>query len=73
MSVQSKETEVRRLLSRAWSLRRRKAALPTVQNSRHLDLNRDFEDRHDGNIKYFVLLLVVSLLVCAVSQIVGSE
>jgi hypothetical protein len=69
-----KENEIRRLLSKAWSRRRRKASTPIVQNARHLDLNDEFAERRGGGIKYFFLILVLlTLLVYAVSRMIGLE
>lgn len=68
------ETQVRRLLSRTWMRRRRNADFADVQNAHELDLNREFEDRHDGSAKYFFLVtLVFALLVYAVSQALGLK
>jgi hypothetical protein len=69
-----KENEIRRLLSKAWSRRRRKASTPVVYNARHLDLNDEFAEPRGGGIKYFFLILVLlTLLVYAVSKVIGLE
>jgi hypothetical protein len=68
-----KENEIRRLLSKAWS-RRRKASTPVVYNARHLDLNEEFAERRSGGIKYFFLILVLfAMLIYAVSRMIGLE
>jgi hypothetical protein len=73
MSGPPKENEVRRLLSRAWS-RRRRADSPNVHNALHLDLNRDFEERRGDGIKYFVVVVVLlALLIYALSRTIGLE
>jgi hypothetical protein len=73
MSGIPKENEIRHLLSRAWSRRRRKADVPNVRNALHLDLNQEFDDRR-GGIKYFIVTLALfALLIYAVSQMVGLE
>jgi hypothetical protein len=72
MSEAPKENEIRRLLSRAWSRRRRTADSPSVHNALHLDLNREFEERRGDGIKYFFGMLVLfALLIYAASQMVG--
>lgn len=39
-----------------------------------MDLNREFEDRDEGSIKYLVLMAVLfALLVYAVTQMIGLE
>jgi hypothetical protein len=69
-----KENEIRRLLSKAWSRRRRKASTPVVYNARHLDLNEEFAERRSGGIKYFFLILVLfAMLIYAVSRMIGLE
>ena len=74
MSETPKENEIRHLLSRAWSRRRRKADVPNVRNALHLDLNQEFEDRRGEGVKYFIVTLVLfALLIYAVSQMVGLE
>lgn len=74
MSVAPKENEIRRLLSRAWSRRRRRADAPTLQNAMHLDLNQEFDERRGDGIKYFIVILVLfALLVYAASQMIGLE
>ena len=68
------EAEVRRILSRAWSRRRRKADSQGVHNAIEMDLNREFEDRYNGSTKYFFLMAVLFvLLIYAVSQTIGLE
>ena len=62
--VPPKESEVRRLLSKALSRRRRKAAAPGVHNALHLDLNKEFEGPRGGSLKYFfVILMLFALLI----------
>jgi hypothetical protein len=74
MSGIPKENEVRRLLSKALSRRRRKADAPNVHNALHLDLNKEFEEPRGGSLKYFfVILMLFALLIFAVSQMVGLE
>ena len=74
MSKTPKENEIRRLLSKAWSRRRRKADVPRVRNALHLDLNQEFEEPRGDGIKYFFVILVLfALLIYAVSQMVGLE
>jgi hypothetical protein len=74
MSGPPKENEVRRLLSRRWSRRRRKADLPGVHNALHLDLNRDFEEERGDGIKYFVVVVVLLVpLIYALSQTIDLE
>jgi len=74
MSGIPKENEVRKLLSKALSRRRRKADAPGVHNARHLDLNKEFEEPRGGGLKYFfVVLTLFALLILAVSQMVGLE
>jgi hypothetical protein len=71
MSAIPKENEVRRLLSKALSRRRRKA---DVHNALHLDLNKEFEEPRGDSMKYFfVVLMLFALLIFAVSQMVGLE
>jgi hypothetical protein len=63
-NVQTKENEVRRLLSKALSRRRRQAESPSVHDAMHMDLNSEFEERGDnGGLKYFVAVLVLEGLV----------
>jgi hypothetical protein len=60
MNRPQKENEVRRLLSKAWSRRRRKADSPSVHNALQLDLNREFEERgRHRSVKYFVAVLIL--------------
>jgi hypothetical protein len=74
VSEAPKENEVRRLLSQAWSRRRRKANSPGVHNTRHLDLNSEFaEPRGEGLKIFFVILALFALLIFAVSQTIGLE
>src|SRR5271168_1377035 len=64
-----KENEVRRLLSKAWSRRRRRADFFNLQNALHLDLNREFEERRsDGSKYFFFVLLVFALLIYALTR-----
>ncbi len=68
------ESEVRHLLSRAWSRRRRQADSSGVHNAIEMDLNREFEDRDDGRVKYiFLMTILLALLVYAVTQMIGLE
>ena len=53
----AKENEIRRLLSKAWSRRRRKADVPRVRNALHLDLNQEFEEPRGDGIKYLLRYL----------------
>ena len=74
MSGAPKENEIRRLVSKAWSRRRRKADSPGVYEARHLNLNREFEEpRGDGFKIFFFILALFALLIFAVSQMVGLE
>ena len=74
MNRQLKESEIRRLLSKAWSRRRRKASTPIVYNARHLDLNDEFTERRSGSIKFFFLVLVLfALLIYAVSRMIRLD
>ena len=73
MSGAPKENEIRRLVSKAWS-RRRKADSPGVYEARHLNLNREFEDpRGEGFKIFFFILALFALLIFAVSHMVGLE
>ena len=73
MSGAPKENEIRRLVSKAWS-RRRKADSPGVYEARHLNLNREFEDpRGEGFKIFFFILVLFALLIFAVSHMVGLE
>jgi len=68
----TKENEVRRLLSKALSRRRRQAESPSVHDAMHMDLNREFEERGgDGGLKYFVAVLVLEGLVYVVCNRIG--
>jgi hypothetical protein len=72
--VPPKENEVRRLLSKAWGRRRRRADFFNLQNALHLDLNREFEERRsDGRKYFFFVLLVFTLLIYALTQTIGLE
>jgi hypothetical protein len=72
--IPPKESEVRRLLSKALSRRRRKADSPGVHNALHLDLNKEFEEARGDSMKYFfVVLMLFALLFFVVSQMVGLE
>jgi hypothetical protein len=74
MSGIPKENEVRKLLSKALSRRRRKADAPGLHNALHLDLNKEFEEPRGDSMKYFfVVLMLFALLIFAVSQMVGLE
>ena len=74
MNKPSKENEIRRLLSKAWSRRRRKASTPIVYNARHLDLNDEFAERRSGSIKFFFLVLVLfTLLIYAIGRMIRLE
>jgi hypothetical protein len=74
MSGIPKENEVRRLLSKALSRRRRKAHAPGVHNALQLDLNKEFEEPRGDSMKYFsVVLMLFALLIIVVSQLVGLE
>jgi hypothetical protein len=61
MNKPLKEHEIRRLLSRAWGQRRRRAYLPDVRNARHLNLNFELDDEtaRGDRFKYFLAVLVV--------------
>jgi hypothetical protein len=68
----TKENEVRRLLSKALSQRRRQAESPSVHDAMHMDLNREFDERGgDGGLKYFVAVLVLEGLVYVVCNWIG--
>ena len=72
VSEATKENEVRRLLSKALSRRRRQADSPSVHDAMHMDLNRDFEERGgDGGLKYFVAVLMLEGLVYVAA--IGSD
>ena len=74
MSEPPKENEIRRLISKAWTRRRRKADSPAVYEARHLDLNQEFEERRGEGFKiFFFILALFALLIFAVSQMVGLE
>ena len=74
MNGSLKEKEVRRLLSRAWGRRRRKADSPIVRGALQMDLNREFEEHRGEGIKIFFLIVVLfALLIFAVSQLIGLE
>jgi hypothetical protein len=66
-----KENEIRRLLSKAWSRRRRKAELARVRDAMHLDLNRELEDPRGESIKYFVAVLILQGLLYGVYSRIG--
>jgi hypothetical protein len=69
-----KENEVRRLLSKALSRRRRQAGSSSVYEARHLNLNQEFEERRGEGFKiFFFILALFALLIFAVSQMVGLE
>jgi hypothetical protein len=45
-----------------------------MHDALQLDLNREFEERRGGSIKYFfVILALFALLIYAVSQLIGLE
>jgi hypothetical protein len=70
MNRQLKESEIRRLLSKAWSRRRRWADSRGVRNALHLDLNRELEDPRGETVKYFFAALILQgLLYLAYSRI----
>ena len=74
MSEAPKENEVRHLLSRAWSRRRRKADSPIVRDALRTDLNQEFAQRRGEGIKLFLIILILfALLIFAVSQLIGLE
>ena len=74
MSEAPKENEVRRLLSHAWSRRRRKADSPIAREALRMDLNQEFEQRRGEGIKLFLIMLTLfALLIFAVSQLIGLE
>jgi hypothetical protein len=66
--------EVRSLLSKAWSRRRRKADSLSVNNAMHLDLNREFEEPRGKGIKLFLIVATLfAMLIFAVSRMIGLE
>ena len=74
MSGPPKENEIRRLISKAWIRRRRKAESAGVHEARHLNLNQEFEERRGEGFKiFFFILALFALLIFAVSQMVGLE
>jgi hypothetical protein len=74
LSGPPKENEVRRLVSKAWSRRRRKADSPGVHEARHLDLNHEFEERRGEGFKiFFFILALFALLIFTISQTIGLE
>jgi hypothetical protein len=69
-----KENEIRRLLSKAWSRRRRKADSPVVRDALHLDLNREFEERRGKGIKLFLIIATLfAILIFVVIRMIGLE
>jgi hypothetical protein len=69
-----RENKIRSLLSKAWSRRRRKAGLPSVNNALHLDLNREFEEPRGKGIKLFLIIATLfAMLIFAVSRMIGLE
>ena len=66
-----KENEIRRLLSRAWSHRRRQAYPPDVRNALHLNLNRELEEARGDCLKYFSAVLVFGALLYIVYSRLG--
>jgi hypothetical protein len=74
VSEAPKENEVRRLLSRAWSRRRRKADRPNVHNALRKDLNQEFEEPRSEGVKLFLIIVTLfALLIFAASRIIGLE
>ena len=74
MSGLPKENEIRRLLSKAWSRRRRKADSPIVRDALRIDLNQEFAQPRGEGIKLFLIILTLfALLIFAVSQLIGLE
>jgi hypothetical protein len=55
-----RENEIRRLLSKAWSRRRRQAGSPIVHNASHLDLNRELQEARGESMKYFFAALILA-------------
>ena len=72
MSRAPNESELRHLLSKAWSPRRRKPDTPIVRNALHLDLNRELEEKRgrDG-IKYFLAIVILQGLLYFVWSWIG--
>jgi hypothetical protein len=69
MNAQPKESEVRRLLSRALSRRRKISDVPSTF---HLDLNLEFdEERHDDSLKYFFATLLLFGMLCVFCSWIG--
>ena len=69
-----REREVRSLLSKAWSRRRRKADSPIVKNALHMDLNREFDEPRSKGIKLFLIIATLfAMLIFAVSRMIGLE
>ena len=69
MNRQLKDREIRRLLSKAWS-RRRRADSRGVRSALHLDLNRELEDPRGETVKYFFAALILQgILYLAYSRI----
>ena len=69
-----RENEVRSLLSKAWSRRRRKADSPSVNNAMQLDLNPEFEEPHGKGIKLFLIVATLfATLIFAASKMIGVE
>jgi hypothetical protein len=67
---QLKESEIRRLLSKAWSRRRRQAYSPAIRHALHLDLNRELHEPRGETVKYFFAALILQgLLYLACSRI----
>jgi hypothetical protein len=66
-----KEYEIRRLLRRAWSRRRRQTDSSSVRNALHLDLNRELEEGRAESIKYFFAALILQGLLYLVYSRIG--
>ena len=72
MSPAPDEGEIRSLLSKALSRRRRKADSLRVRSAQHLDLNREFKEKggHE-TIKYLVVALILEGLLYFVCNRLG--
>ena len=66
-----KENEIRRLLSIAWSRRRRRAGSQGVRNALQLDLNRELEEPRGEAVKYFFAALILQGLLYLVYSRIG--
>ena len=71
MNRPPKENEIRRLLRRAWSRRRRLAASPSVRNALQLDLNRELDEPRGDSMKYFFAALILQGMLYLVYSRVG--